>query len=94
MTFLIIAVVIALGIAGLVLMGMRSRTIFTNPDALPDRQIAAIIDLSRKIMARSRPGSATWSRAAARYKAAVDEQRKRLGHEPFSEIELTTPSEQ
>ena len=93
MTILIIVAAMVLAIAALILTGMRSRTIFTNPDALPDRQIEAMIDLNRKIMARTQPGTTTWMRAAARYKAAIDEQRKRLGHEPFTEIELTPPSE-
>lgn len=91
MTILIIAAFLFLVILGLALLGLRSQTIFTNPGALPDRQIEAMIDLTRKIMARTTPGSATWSRAAAKYKAAIDEQRRRLGHEPFDEIELTPP---
>ena len=91
MTIVIIAAVLLLVVVALALLGVRSRTIFTNPDSLHDRQIEAIIDLNRKIMARTAPGSATWSRAAAGYKAAIDEQRRRLGHEPFDEIELSRP---
>ncbi|HKT15053.1 MAG TPA: hypothetical protein VJR87_06560 [Allosphingosinicella sp.] len=89
-------VVIVLVSAGLVallfaIVGRRSRTIFTNPGALPDRQIEATINLTRRIMQRARTGSPAWTRAAAAHKAAVDEQLRRRGEQPFDNIELTGP---
>ena len=75
----------------LVAVGIRSRMIFVNPSALPDRQIAATIALTQRIMARTPSGSRSWLRAAAKHKAAVDEQLRRMGKAPFDDIELVTP---
>ena len=90
MTLLIIVlVVVAAVFLLLVSVGMRSRTIFNNPGSLSDAQIEATVDLTRRIMARTPPGSAAWARAAAKHKAAYDEQLRRRGETPFDNIELT-----
>jgi Tfp pilus assembly protein PilV len=90
-TIILIAVLLIGLVAALAMVGMRSRTIFTNPGALPDRQIAATIEITRKIMARTSPRSSAWARAAAQHKAAIDEQLRRKGEAPFDNIELTGP---
>ena len=72
--------------------GIRSRMIFVNPGALSDRQIDTTVSITRQIMARARPGSASWARAAAKHKAALDEQMRRKGEEPMSEVEIVSPS--
>lgn len=76
-----------------VAIGIRSRMIFVNPGALSDRQIEATAEITRRIMARSRPGSGTWTRAAAKHKAAIDEQLRRSGKQPLDDIELVEPKE-
>jgi hypothetical protein len=90
------AVLIILGLAIsafvlFVVMGARSRTIFTNPGVLSDGQIGSTIELTRKIMARTTPGSPTWTRAAGKHKAAIDEQLRRKGAAPLDDIELVEP---
>lgn len=77
----------------LVAVGIRSRMIFVNPGALSDKQIAATAEITRRIMARSRPGSSSWTRAAAKHKAAVDEQLRRSGKQPLDDVELVEPKE-
>ena len=90
MTALIVAVaILVLLFILLAIVGARSRAIFTNPAALPDAQIAATIDLTRRIMDRAPPGSPTWKRAAAKHKAAYDEQLRRQGKKPLDDVELT-----
>jgi hypothetical protein len=74
------------------IVGLRSRAIFTNPTMLSDAQIDAIIELTRRIMNKMPAGSPTWARAAAKYKAAIDEQMRRQGKAPFDDIELTGPA--
>lgn len=74
-----------------VAVGIRSRMIFVNPGALSDRQIEATVDITQKIMARTRPGSATWTRAAAKHKAALDERLRRSGKQPLDDVELVEP---
>jgi Tfp pilus assembly protein PilV len=92
MTYLIaVAALLLLGVGLLALVGARSRTIFTNPSALSDQQLAAIIDLTQRIMDRAPPNSSTWMRAAGKHKAAVDEQARRRGEAPFDNIELVDP---
>jgi hypothetical protein len=75
-----------------VAVGIRSRMIFVNPGALSDRQIDTTVAITRQIMARARPGSASWARAAAKHKAALDEQMRRKGKEPMSEVEIVAPT--
>jgi hypothetical protein len=88
----IVLVGILLGaLIALALVGVRSRTIFTNPGVLSDAQIASTIGLTRKIMDRTPPGSPTWARAAAKHKAAIDEQLRRRGEAPLDDIELVGP---
>jgi hypothetical protein len=89
--FLIVLALLLLALILFAIVGARSRTIFTNPAALSDRQIVTTIDLTRRIMTRTRPGSPTWARAAAKHKAAVDEQLRRKGEVPFDNIELIGP---
>jgi hypothetical protein len=72
----------------LVAVGVRSRMIFVNPGALSDRQIDTTVAITRQIMQRARAGSAAWARAAAKHKAALDEQLRRKGKEPMSEVEI------
>ena len=94
MLIVIVLIVSAVFVALLfAIVGRRSRTIFTNPSALPDRQIEATIDLTRRIMQRARTGSSAWARAAGAHKAAVDEQLRRRGEQPFDNIEFTGPEE-
>lgn len=76
----------------LVGVGIRSRMVLVNPGALSDRQIQATADITRRIMERSRPGSPTWTRAAAKHKAAVDEQLRRSGRPAHEEVELVEPN--
>jgi hypothetical protein len=83
---IVLAVLLVIGL--LAVIGARSRMIFSNPCLLSDHQIATTVDLTRRIMERSRPGSPTWSRAAAKYKAAVDEQLRRRGETPMDDEEL------
>ena len=78
-------------LALLAIVGSRSRALLRDPSMLPDRQLAAAVDLTRRIMAQSRPGSPAWARAAATHKAAVDEQMRRKGQQPFDNIELVPP---
>lgn len=83
---ILLAAVVVIGL--LIVVGVRSRTVIVDPGALPDRQIEATIAITRRIMQRSRPGSVAWQRAAARHKAARDEQLRRAGKEPFDEIQI------
>jgi hypothetical protein len=91
MLFLIVAVLVAAFVAGLIVIGRRSQAVVTDPAALTDRQIEATIDLTRRIMNRSRAGSAAWARAAAAHKASIDEQLRRRGEQPYDNIELIPP---
>lgn len=92
------AVIIVIGLVTglfliLIAVGIRSRMIFVNPGALSDKQIEATAEITRRIMARSRPGSGTWTRAAAKHKAAIDEQLRRRGKQPLDDVELVEPKE-
>ncbi|HKT15172.1 MAG TPA: hypothetical protein VJR87_07175 [Allosphingosinicella sp.] len=91
---IVIVLVAAVGLIALLLaiVGRRSRTVFTHPEALSDRQIEATIDLTRRIMQRAKAGSPAWARAAGAHKAAVDEQLRRRVEQPFDNIEFTDPS--
>jgi hypothetical protein len=79
-------------VAVLIVIGRHSRTVFTDPGSLTDQQIEATVDLTRRILERSHPGSPAWLRAAAAHKASVDERLRRRGEQPFDNIELTPPS--
>jgi hypothetical protein len=93
MLIILVVVVLALLLmAFFAMVGLRSRAIFTNPAALSDGQIEATITLTRRIMDKVPAGSPTWARAAAKHKAAVDEQMRRQGRAPFDDIELTGPA--
>lgn len=74
-----------------VAVGIRSRKIFVDPGALSDRQVEATVEITRRIMARSQPGSTTWTRAAAKHKAAIDEKLRRSGKRPLDDVELVKP---
>ena len=87
----VVAIVIACVIAGLIIVGRRSQSIITDPTVLSDKQIEATIELTRRILQRSRAGSPAWSRAAAAHKASIDEQLRRRGEQPFDNIELVPP---
>jgi len=91
MLLLALAALFIVAIAVLIVVGRRSQAIVTDPGALTDRQIEATIDLTRRILHRSRPGSPAWVRAAAAHKAAIDERLRRRGEQPFDNIELTPP---
>jgi hypothetical protein len=75
----------------LVAVGIRSRMIFVNPSALSEAQIDAAVQITAKIMARTKAGSPAWTRAAAKHKAAVDEQLRRGGKGPMEDVELVEP---
>lgn len=90
MIWLLLIAAILILFLGLVRIGTRSRAIFIRPDSLSDKQISATINLTRQIMRRTAPGSPAWERAAAKHKAAFDEQLRRGGNQPLDDIELTT----
>lgn len=89
---LVIVVIALLLMVFFAVVGLRSRAIFTNPAVLSDAQIEATIELTRRIMNKMPAGSPTWARAAAKHKAAIDEQMRRQGKAPFDDIELTGPA--
>jgi hypothetical protein len=92
MTILVLLAVLLFAALGLfALVGYHSRAIFTRPHSLSDAQVEAVVDLTRRIMDRAPPGSASWTRAAARHKAAVDEQLRRKGEMPFDNVEIVEP---
>jgi len=88
---LILFAIIALLFSALILVGRRSRVLFSDPSALSDSQIERMIALTQSIMAKSQPGSDTWVKAAQSNKAALDERLRRRGEEDFSDVEILAP---
>ena len=88
---LVVFGIFLLCLAGLILLGRRSRLLFSDPSALRDSQIERMIALTQSIMAKNRPGSDTWVKAAQNNKAALDERLRRRGEEDFSDVEILPP---
>lgn len=63
--------------------GIGKNTVFTKPHTMSDAMVERTIRLSQRMMDGSPIGSKAWSESAAKFSAALNEQRRRVGLAPM-----------